>query len=558
MSRGTIRRRSALVAVTTVVLANIMPTLTSTTSSFASAASVTQSSASGYRLVASDGGIFSYGDAGFYGSAGSLNLNKPIVGLASTPDGGGYWLVASDGGIFSYGDAGFYGSAGNVNLNRPIVGMASTPAGAGYWMVASDGGIFSYGDAGFHGSAGNMRLNKPIVGMASTPDGGGYWLVASDGGIFAYGDAAFYGSAGSVNLNKPIVGMASTPDGGGYWLVASDGGIFSYGDAAFYGSAGSVSLNKPIVGMASTPDGGGYWLVASDGGIFSYGDAAFYGSAGSVNLNTPIVGMATAPPPSQPGMEPPTGFTSRQIIFNDQFFGTALDPTKWNTYISSRAANGAPWNGNGSGGSGGNVGGYNAEYFEPSQVHVNNGLTLTAARGSSQPGYQWTSGVVSTYGKFQFDGGYVQIEARMPGGDGMWPGLWMLPGPGGSHGDDNELDLFEGNYIGNGVSPNDNAAWQLITPSGATGGLADAATDLTAGFHIYGVNWIPGQSVTWYLDGKQIGQVTSAQYPIPNEPMELIIDLQVANSSASGWRTIFDDSTPSPSTMSIAGVQVYS
>ena len=107
MSRGTIRRRSTLVAVTTVVLANLLPILISTTSSSASAASVSQPSASGYRLVASDGGIFSYGDAGFYGSAGSVNLNKPVVGLASTPAGAGYWLVASDGGVFSYGDAGF-------------------------------------------------------------------------------------------------------------------------------------------------------------------------------------------------------------------------------------------------------------------------------------------------------------------------------------------------------------------------------------------------------------------------------------------------------------------
>ena len=42
------------------------------------------------------------GDATFHGSTGAINLNRPIVGMASTPDGGGYWLVASDGGIFSF------------------------------------------------------------------------------------------------------------------------------------------------------------------------------------------------------------------------------------------------------------------------------------------------------------------------------------------------------------------------------------------------------------------------------------------------------------------------
>ncbi len=75
-------------------------------------------------------------------------LNKPVVGIAGTPSGQGYWLVASDGGIFAYGDAGFYGSTGSMTLNKPIVGMASTATGKGYWLVASDGGIFAFGDAG--------------------------------------------------------------------------------------------------------------------------------------------------------------------------------------------------------------------------------------------------------------------------------------------------------------------------------------------------------------------------------------------------------------------------
>jgi hypothetical protein len=45
--------------------------------------------------------------------------------MAATPTGGGYWEVASDGGIFSFGDAGFRGSMGGQPLNRPIVGIAA-------------------------------------------------------------------------------------------------------------------------------------------------------------------------------------------------------------------------------------------------------------------------------------------------------------------------------------------------------------------------------------------------------------------------------------------------
>jgi hypothetical protein len=54
-------------------------------------------------------------------------------------------MVASDGGIFSFGDAQFYGSTGNIKLNAPIVGMAVDSSTGGYWFVGSDGGVFSEG-----------------------------------------------------------------------------------------------------------------------------------------------------------------------------------------------------------------------------------------------------------------------------------------------------------------------------------------------------------------------------------------------------------------------------
>jgi len=285
-----IRRLVLAVLVTALPLLAMLATAVSTGAPPAGASTSTTS----YWLVASDGGIFSFGGAQFYGSTGGMVLNKPIVGMASTPDGGGYWLVASDGGIFSYGDAQFYGSTGSMTLNKPIVGMASTPDGKGYWLVASDGGIFSYGDAHFYGSTGSITLNKPVVGMAATPSGNGYWLVASDGGIFSYGDAGFHGSTGSLVLNKPVIGMITGPSGGGYFLVASDGGIFSFGTAPFFGSLGGLPLKHPIAAATAIPDGSGYWFSDTAGLVSNFGAAKYFGSAPSP-LNRPIVGMADAP-----------------------------------------------------------------------------------------------------------------------------------------------------------------------------------------------------------------------------------------------------------------------
>jgi predicted GH43/DUF377 family glycosyl hydrolase len=243
----------------------------------------------GYWQAGADGGIFAFGNAGYYGSTGNIHLNKPIVGMAATPDGKGYWMVASDGGVFAFGDAGYYGSTGNIRLNKPIVGMAATPDGKGYWLVASDGGIFAFGDAQFYGSTGALDLNKPIVGMAVDAGTGGYWLVASDGGIFAF-HAPFLGSTGNIILAKPIVGMAAQPDGGGYWMAASDGGVFSFGTAPFYGSASGQS-SSPVTGITVASDGGGYWLTNATGDVYPYGDAPDFGFAGTSALSAPIVGM---------------------------------------------------------------------------------------------------------------------------------------------------------------------------------------------------------------------------------------------------------------------------
>ncbi|MGH9158034.1 MAG: cell wall-binding repeat-containing protein [Acidimicrobiales bacterium] len=245
----------------------------------------------GYRLVASDGGVFAFGGARFLGSTGGQRLARPVVATTTSPSGLGYWLVASDGGVFSFGDAAFAGSTGALRLNRPVVGMAPTPSGKGYWLVASDGGVFAFGDAAYLGSTGALRLNSPIVGIAATPSGRGYFLVASDGGVFGFGDAVFRGSTGALSLNKPIVAMAATPSGRGYFLVASDGGVFGFGDAVFRGSTGALALKAPIVGISTHRSGGGYWLVASDGGVFAFGPAPFLGSTGALKLAQPVVAV---------------------------------------------------------------------------------------------------------------------------------------------------------------------------------------------------------------------------------------------------------------------------
>lgn len=123
---------------------------------------------------------------------GGVKLNKPAVTLAFTADEGGYWIFTADGGVFSFGNARFFGSLGSLTLNAPIVDVVSTPSGNGYWMLGKDGGIFAFGDAPFKGSAAGATTTA--TALVTTKSGLGYLIVAEDGGIFAFGDAPFHGS----------------------------------------------------------------------------------------------------------------------------------------------------------------------------------------------------------------------------------------------------------------------------------------------------------------------------------------------------------------------------
>ena len=178
----------------------------------------------------------------------AARLSGPIVGMAATPSGHGYYLLGRDGGIFTFGDARFYGSTGGRHLNAPVLDMTATPGGRGYWMVAGDGGIFTFGDAAFHGSTGALHLNSPATSMTAADSGSGYWIVASDGGIFTFG-VPFAGSVPSLAISSVVgVRIRAMPSGRGYLILSREGGVYSFGSARFFGSV-ALAPSAPAVDL---------------------------------------------------------------------------------------------------------------------------------------------------------------------------------------------------------------------------------------------------------------------------------------------------------------------
>jgi hypothetical protein len=255
----------------------------------------------GYWLVGSDGGIFSFGSAGFHGSMGGITLQRPVVGIVPTADRGGYWLDASDGGVFSFGDTQFYGSIPGLglhpagsglsnSLNAPIVGMVPSHDQAGYFMVASDGGVFAFGDAKFAGSCpGIGGCSGAAVAVMPDASGNGYWLVTATGNVYTFGDAPYFGAPG--RQVSPITSAVATPDGKGYWILDGDGQVFAYGDAANLGNvaAGATGGFNPATAIFATSDGGGCWVADALGKVFTFGDAPNDGDMSATHLNGPII-----------------------------------------------------------------------------------------------------------------------------------------------------------------------------------------------------------------------------------------------------------------------------
>ncbi len=214
---------------------------------------------SGYWLVASDGGIFAFGDAGFYGSipglgyapAGTVGashpLNAPVVGMVPTTDGGGYFMVASDGGVFTFGDARFAGSCPGIGgCAGAAVAVMPDASGNGYWVVTATGNVYSFGDATYFGGPGNQ--GSLVTSAVRTPDGQGYWILFANGTVAGFGDAADLGGpSAAVGGADPAAAIFTTADGGGYWVTSATGAVYTYGDAPYDGGMGSVRLNAPII-----------------------------------------------------------------------------------------------------------------------------------------------------------------------------------------------------------------------------------------------------------------------------------------------------------------------
>ena len=207
---------------------------------------------------------------------------------------------------------------------------------------------------------------------------------------------------------------------------------------------------------------------------------------------------------AQGGNEPANPVTPRgwELVWSDEFGGSALDPAKWNIQTGDGTAEGIPGWGNNE-----------LQTYQVGNVAVSGGNLVITAREESVQGRAYTSGRINTAGKMDMRYGRVEASVRAPSGQGLWAAFWMLPtnSPYGTWAAGGEIDILE--VFSRDPAPftqgtvHFGMAWPLNVYSTSRHSDVDPAD----GFHTYALEWDDDQ-LRWFVDGTHFQTVTSNTY----------------------------------------------
>lgn len=213
-----------------------------------------------------------------------------------------------------------------------------------------------------------------------------------------------------------------------------------------------------------------------------------------------------------------------RLVWNDDFEGTRLDPTKWEPEVNG-------WGG----------GNEELQYYtdRPENIELSGGRLRIVARREAFTGPEgsraFTSARLRTKGRAAWTYGRFEVRARVPCGQGIWPAVWLLPEHNryGGWAASGEIDLLE--TVGN--RPNEvfgtlhyGGSWPKNVHSGKTYVLPAGRVD--DGFRVYALEWTAGE-FRWFVDGVCYQTQTewgtdTAPYPAPfDQSFHLILNVAV-------------------------------
>jgi len=219
-----------------------------------------------------------------------------------------------------------------------------------------------------------------------------------------------------------------------------------------------------------------------------------------------------------------------RLTFADEFKGMRLDASKW---IDSYP-DGVRTHSN-----------HEQQYYAPDGYEVHHGFLRLKAERRHMGGMPYTSGIVTTYGRFAQKYGWFEARLRVPKGQGMWPAFWLLP-------DDKswppEIDILE--ILGHEphkVYMTDH--YKSAAGKHESKGDSFSGPDFSDGYHTFALEWKPDE-IIWYVDG--IPRYRTHE-DVPSVRMYVLLNLAVGGD----WPRNPDNTTPFPASMDINYVRVY-
>jgi beta-glucanase (GH16 family) len=252
--------------------------------------------------------------------------------------------------------------------------------------------------------------------------------------------------------------------------------------------------------------------------------------------------VASFAPDGAPILALPNGFTpivNYSNLVKDYEFDSSSLPADW-----SASAN--------------NSHGAHATMYQPSQVTMTATSVALTATPQASDGFPYTSGYISTEGNYAFNYGLIDFRAKMPGGPGLWSGLWLdqadASNPWG------EIDVQE-MLLGDLHTVYASAHAWAPSQWGETQSTVMTA-DATQAYHDYQLAWQPGL-LTWAIDGIAYAQYSEAQaiahgYPwVFDDGTGFYIIASLTVGAADEWPGAPNASTPWPATMQIQTIKLW-
>ncbi len=257
-------------------------------------------------------------------------------------------------------------------------------------------------------------------------------------------------------------------------------------------------------------------------------------------------------PITPPPLPQDPDFGDLELVWSDEFSGatgTAADPTKW---VSDPSAT---WT----------VNNRELQLYTDGTHNVRHDgqghLLIEAKRENYQGAQLYTSGRINTSQTFHGQYGRYEARIKVPQGQGLWPAFWMMGGsflegtPWPSNG---EIDIME--VLGHDTQTTHTTIHGPgYSGMGGVGGGHHAGVDLSADFHVYGVDW-DSTGLTYTLDGAPIFRIDRedveegrGQNWVYDQPFYMILNLAVGGE----WPGNPDSSTQFPATMLVDYVRVW-